>query len=251
MVILAVFYLSVRLKTNNNVFLKPTPSPMALGISEESGNLHEFNFKGEAYAFDYFTVNDIDNLVLIPNFQEKSSAKDLMTDNKCRALASGGFYTKDRKPIGLFIYQGKKVRDKIENSLFNAILSINDFGIPRITRETPSGHLMTTVQTGPLLIENSFSLKNNIKNDEMKRRMVALVTSENKLMFLVIYNSRNVYSGPYLSDTPQILDLLNRKYDLEIADAVNLDGGSASAFYSEGTKLSELAFIGSAFCLKK
>jgi len=249
-IIFAVFYLSIRLKTNGNISLKSTPSPRALGASEEVGNLHEFNFKGKTYVFDYFVVDNIDNLVLIPNFQEKSTAKNLMADNKCKALASGGFYTKDRKPIGLFVYDGKKMKDRVENSFLNAVLSINDFGTPRIMRETPRDHLRTAIQTGPFLIENSFLLKNTIKNDEMKRRMIALVTGENKLVFLVIYSSDNVYTGPYLLDIPQSLDLLNKKYDLGIADAVNLDGGSASAFYSKDTGLSELSFIGSAFCLK-
>jgi len=249
-IIFVLFYLSVRLKTNSDVSPKSTPSPRALGASEEVGNLHEFDFRGKTYMFDYFVVDNIDNLVLIPNFQEKSTAKNLMADNKCRVLANGGFYTKDRKPIGLFIYDGKKMKDRVENSFFNAVLSINDFGTPRIMRETPKDHLRTAIQTGPLLIENSFLLKNSIKNDEMKRRMIAFVTGENKLVFLVIYSSDNVYNGPYLSDTPQILGLLNKKYNLGIADAVNLDGGSASAFYSKGTSLSELSFIGSAFCLK-
>ena len=156
-------------------------------------------------------VNDVDSLILIPNFQERSTVRNLVVDNKCRALVSGGFYTKDHKPVGLFIHNGEELKGEIENSFFNAVLSINDFGTPRITRKAPKDHLMTAVQTGPFLIENSFLLKNNIKNDEMKRRIIALVTGENKLMFLVIYDPDSVYSGPYLSDVPQILGLLDEE----------------------------------------
>lgn len=247
-----VFLAINRHNVDRNLSADFTPAPKTLGV-KEVGEAYQIKDKDRIYNFDYFMVENTDNLSLIPNFQERSTAEDLLIDHKCKKLISGGFYTKEHKPIGLFIFDGgnQRLRNVTKNSLFNSVLSINDFGIPRITRNVPKDHLVIALQSGPLLIENSFLIKNSVKNDGSARRIIGAVTGKNKLMFLAIYDPKNVYDGPVLTDLPRILADLNEKYNLGIADAVNLDGGSASAFYAGEIKLSELTFIGSAFCLKE
>lgn len=89
----------------------------------------------------------------------------------------------------------------------------------------------------------------SVKNDKQARRVVAGVTGENKLIFLVFYDNNQYYSGPYLNDLPDLVDKTGKSLDLNIADAINLDGGSASAFISDDIKLTELTPVGSFFCI--
>jgi hypothetical protein len=214
------------------------------------------DFEGSKYLYNYFEVMNPSDLSLIPNFTEKKSADEVFEEFSCRALVSAGFYTKENSPAGLFISAGKTLRGYIKNSTFNAILSINDFSVPRITRNVPRDGLVNAVQTGPLLIENANALSVKLANDKSARRVVALVTGENRLYFLIIYSPTQLFGGPYITDLPGILSQIGKKEGIVWADAVNLDGGSASAFMTafkktgKDDKFSELSPVGSFFCLK-
>jgi hypothetical protein len=80
--------------------------------------------------------------------------------------------------------------------------------------------------------------------------MIAMVTGDNKVIFMSIYNESSKFMGPYLADLPQILEIAQDKIGFLIADAINLDGGSASAFYFRDFQLSEASPIGGFFCVK-
>jgi len=80
--------------------------------------------------------------------------------------------------------------------------------------------------------------------------VISAVTGDNKLIFMVIYDPKSVFLGPELVDLPQIVSLVSAENDLNIADAINLDGGSASAFKSRDFSLSEISPVGSFFCLQ-
>ncbi len=85
-----------------------------------------------------------------------------------------------------------------------------------------------------------------IQNDELTRRML-VARSGDQWYFLAITDQDNTFNGPLLSDVPKILG----KVPIVIDEALNLDGGSASAFYSaHGARLGELTPIGSFFCGK-
>lgn len=226
-------------------FLKPTDaidlnsnSPQkVLGLDEE-----------KQIKIEWFVVEDIDNLKLIPNFSEKLGSKEIKNKYNCKNLVSGGFYTQDNRPIGLFIVDNTKVRDYVKASLTNAILSVNDFATPRITSTLPKDNLPIALQNGPMLFDNGAKLNLNIQNDKPARRMVAAVTGENKLVFITLYSSGSAFDGPYLEELPSILEEFEKRSHMQIADAMNLDGGTASTFMNGNVNLSEASFVGSFFC---
>ena len=106
------------------------------------------------------------------------------------------------------------------------------------------GRLDFGVKSGPILVYDSKPLKLAIKDDQLRRRIVAALTQDEQLIFLVILSPRSDYSGPLLADTPQLVLAINPK----IVSAVNLDGGSASALITPEFNLPEYQPIGGYFC---
>lgn len=200
------------------------------------------------FTFSWFKIDNTDNLKLIPNFSEKLSSQEISDQNKCKFLSNGSFYSKTNTPLGLVIADGKTIANWQDSALFDGILSINDMATPRITRSIPEDGLRIAIQVGPILKENAKFVPLKIIDDKESRRVVAAVTGDNKLYFIVIYDNNSQYRGPFLEDLPSELKLFEEKTRITFADIINLDGGSASAFLSSDTKLSEINPVGAFFC---
>lgn len=241
-------------KTNSKNLTLKTPEPKTpevLGspdINEEVLR-KEIVFNQEKFTVISIKVENIENIVLGSNLLEKYSSDELFARLDCTVLISGGFYTKENTPVGLFIEDGNLSKNFLTNHLFDGVFSINFSLTPRITREVPKDGLKYAVQSGPMLIENSFIQKLSIRNDKPARRVVAATTGDNEIVFMIIYDEISKLVGPDLKDLPNILDVWQTESGISLADAINLDGGSASAFISEEIKLTESSPIGSYFCL--
>ena len=222
----------------------------AKGVGQTDANLVSITWQDKNYQAYYVKVDETSKVDLIANFEEKLTAEQIKVKYNCASLVSGGFYTTDAKPTGFFLSDEKTLRNFANSKLFDGVLSVNDFATPRITRSIPQDHLKFGLQTGPILLENAALIKLSLNSDEPARRVLAAVTGENILYFIVIFNPEQVYDGPYLADLPGILSEIGKQTGISFADAVNLDGGSASAFYAGEKTFSELSSVGSAFCIK-
>jgi exopolysaccharide biosynthesis protein len=250
--VVLILYLFFAVKDNVLVNRTPSsPTPKVLGMPEDK-KYTIFNWEDKDYAFELAKVEDIAKLSLYPNFQDKLSSSEFLEKYDCQFLVNGGFYTEDSFPTGLFIYNGIEVRSWRESALLNGLLSVNDFEIARITPDLPKDHLEIGLQTGPLLIENGDKLDLKLKNDKYARRVMAATTGSNELLFIVIFDPDSYVSGPYLADLPLILEKIEQISGLNFADAINLDGGAASMFYSkeQDIYLKEVSTAGSFFCWK-
>lgn len=222
-----------------------------LGLpSEENNNPVSISLFGKTINVSWIEVFDPQSLSLVPNFTEKLTAREALDKYGCSALTSAGFYTKENTPLGLFIYDRKQLKGKIDSPTFNGFFSLNDFYTPRITVELPDDALRTAIQSGPLIKENGEFLNLKMKTDSNERRIAVGITGENKIYFLVFYDPESVFLGPKLTDLGKVLNLFEDKTGLVFADALNLDGGTASLFYSKDLRLPEAVIAGSFFCLK-
>lgn len=226
----------------------PTRIPAAYGAADKAAKLFDINLENEKYSVVLISVEDNQALSLIANFEEKLTSDEIASKYNCRAVVNGGFYLENSKPAGFFISNNRELKGWSENKLFNGVLSVNDFEVARITAGKPRDNLRWGFQTGPIIRENGKSVKLFLGNDKNARRIVAAVDGENKLSFLVFYNPDQIFDGPRLQDLPKGLEILEQQADTEFADAVNLDGGTASAFIAGSVKLTELTPIGSALC---
>ena len=215
--------------------------------NQSSARQLELDYNGSKLGVVFHAVSDPSRLSLFLNLDEKKTAVSVNSELGCKVLVNGGFYNKEGKPIGLFVAGGKTLSNWQENSLFNGILGVTKDGKAQVSLETRG--FVNAVQAGPILVKDGISRELNIKNDEPERRVVGIVTNQGALVFLSFYNTASYYLGPNLEDLPGLLKSFERETGTQIRDAINLDGGTASAFYREGVSLTELRPIGSYFCV--
>ena len=208
------------------------------------------NFNSEQFTYAYFIVQNPAGLSLIPNFSGSVDTQTIISDHACLYAINGGFYDKQNKPLGFFQVGSEIYGPQIDSNLVNGFLWADATGSAVISTELPQIQFRFAVQTGPMLLVDSTVLPLAINNDTHARRMVAAKIMDNRLVFLTIYTGESAFEGPLLDDLPGVIQAVRIKENLNITDAVNLDGGSASAFYNEDTRLSELTPVGSIFCVK-
>jgi len=201
------------------------------------------------YKASWFEA-DPTTLSLIANFSQKDQAGKIFSKYECSNAINAGFYDTDDTPLGLFISDGTTLEGFRENKIMNGILSINSVDIPRISPDVPRDPLKIAVQTGPLLIHNASFITLNTSTDKHSRRMIAFTTGENRLYFVALYSPTSTFRGPLMVELHDLLVEFEDVSGIAIADAVNLDGGSASYFNSNGFALSEISPIGALFCNK-
>lgn len=203
----------------------------------------------EHYAYSLISVPSGSHVSLIPNFSGKIGAKTLADENGCTQAVNGGFYDTSGNPLGLFFTDTIEYGTQSQSTLFNGYYWSDASGT-YISTSRPENPYGFALQTGPLLVSDGQRMPLAIRNDEPARRIVVAKTTGNRDVFLAIYSRESVFGGPLLSDLPSVIESISRKNNLGITDALNLDGGSASAFYNGDTGLSELTPVGSVFCVK-
>lgn len=228
----------------------PTSNDQVQGESTQKDDYLELEVGGTSVRARWFKVEDTNAVTFIANYDEFLPSADVIDSNQCKQLTSAGFYGENDEPLGLVISNGELINSYNSSALFNGVLSINDFGTPRITRNIPSGNNLNAVQTGPILWENGSQSTLNLSRDKYSRRVVGAVSGNNELYFMVFYDANSAFKGPLLSQAPGLINEINNKLNLNIADAINLDGGTASVFVDEDVALSELSPVGSFWCIK-
>jgi hypothetical protein len=222
----------------------PSPKTQSSPILEK---LDTITLNSQTYYFTYTLIDDLTNLKLYPNFKDQLSSVELIEKYHCSILINGGFYSEDFKPLGWLVSNSQQLSSPIKSQLFNGYLSIKNNKTSITSNNLDAVTL--GLQSGPLLIQANQSLNLNIKNDEPRRRLVSALTPSNQLLFIAIIIKDSLFFGPMLADLPGVIEAISRQLQIPITDAINLDGGSASTFYSPSVHLKEFSPIGSFFCL--
>ncbi len=223
-------------KTNH-----PQPSP-SLPPSVLALDFHQ-----KTYHVYLQKISPSDSLTLIPNFAEKKSSQTLMRQNNCNYGINGGFYTQGGQPLGVFYINGKFVNSQMHTqTLFNGFIYGNSNGLFGITDTEPNYRTQSLdfyFQTGPFFTPTA-NLR--IQIDELARRVLIGESDQAEFYFIAITDSENINSGPPLADLPEIMGKID---SIKFLHLVNLDGGSASAFYNTaGEAIGEIVSIGSFLC---
>ncbi len=192
----------------------------------------------------YWQMINPKGLILIPNFLEKKTSALLKEDNTCLYGVNGGFYTPEHTPIGLFVSNHTLLSKASINQTLNGFFVKNIDGSLALTRNQPNSDSAFALQSGPYIVPG---VALNIKKDSFDRRVLIARTDSDAWYFIAITDKENSFSGPKLLHIPTIVQSL----PIGVSEALNLDGGSASAFYNDkGVRLGELTAIGSFFCGK-
>ncbi len=242
--------LSINQKNKNNINKTLSAEQENIDVKLQNSEENIIKLSEEDFSYQYKIIDNTDKLILKSNLEDKLTSTEIYVKYNCSFLINGGFYSEDYKNLGLFTSDYKTLNKQVQSSLFNGFLTINDFETPRISSNLPKDQLRIALQTGPMIMENTYTFDIKTQNEKSSRRMIAAVNGDNKLIFLTVYKKDSVFIGPKLSDLDEAIVEINKVENLNIADSVNLDGGSASAFIDKDTNLREISTIGSFFCLQ-
>lgn len=211
--------------------------------------MEKFIFKGQKYRYAFINPAKLESIELIPNHQERLYTPELVNLYSCAGLVNGGFYGKDYAPIGWLISRGQEVSKPVNSDLLNGFVAVGTNGQVSIDSIRPAFNVREGVQSGPMLIDNTKPLGLKIRNDESRRRMVAALSEQGELSFWVVTGDESFFSGPLLADMPELMVELSKQAEIKLSQAINLDGGSASAFVSDKVTIREISSVGNFFCL--
>lgn len=246
-----IFWFSLSSEKSSAPTLSPPVSnSFAVPTEQSLSSSPDHNLTLDSVSVAYVVIDTPQTLELIANFEEKFSGGRTEKEHHCRFLTSGGFYTKDKKPTGLFITNNIVYREKVSSDFLNGFLSVNENNQAAISVLPLLAPVKFSLQSGPLLFSERFPVSLKIRDDFSARRVAVGITTDDKLIFMIFFHRESPYDGPKLSALPEIIAELNDKARLNLKNVLNLDGGSASLFTAKNTRLRELSPVGSFICLK-
>lgn len=232
------------IQENNKIAIEPTrtllsPTP---ALPEKTAEAD-----GETYVYlrsEAFTPRQIK---LVGNYTEKLVSEELMKSNNCKFGINGGFYDTKDQPLGWTVIEGKEVAPERISQLFNGYIGVTE-DLLSVEATLPVRKVDSGLQTGPILIANGRVITLQMSADKNARRMVMTTDNRGNAIFFTFYAQMLVDSGPTLTLLPKLVQKAAEKENLNIRQAVNLDGGSASAFYGGELNLVESNPVGSWWC---
>jgi exopolysaccharide biosynthesis protein len=150
---------------------------------------------------------------------------EMMSREKCVAGVNGGFFKPDFTPVGLLISEGKLIAPLQPARLITGILSASthEVRIQRLREFSRQEKTNDAVQSGPFLVDHYDPVPGLEDSHVAQRTFVATGTNDRA----VLGNCSEVS----LAELAAILTTKRLAGDLRIQRALNLDGGSSSAFW--------------------
>jgi exopolysaccharide biosynthesis protein len=151
-----------------------------------------------------------------------------MARQKCLAGVNGGYFDSDFAPIGLLINKGEQLTPLKRARLITGVLSASPSGVQilRVREFSRQGKVNAAVQCGPFLVDDYERVRGLNDSNSARRTFAATAANDRALV--------GVCSEISLADLAMILATTPLADDLKIQRAVNLDGGSSSAFWFAG-----------------
>lgn len=218
--------------------ISATPTPVLISFIEDQDSRI-------SYQIITATPSQISVYSNLKTATDSASAK---IAHGCTSLVNAGFYTKEQTHLGQFISDSQKISGAIQSNLVDGYFSINKNAI--ISYEEPSDDVRISIQSGPVVWIDGKPRVLRLIQDEFARRMIVATQENGTVLFIALFLEDQTHSGPLLKRVPDILEKIAQKELISITAAVNLDGGSASAFLTPVISLSEFRPIGGYFCIK-
>jgi hypothetical protein len=150
---------------------------------------------------------------------------DTMRREKCAAGVNGGYFRSDFAPIGLLISDGKMIAPLQRARLITGVLSASVRGVQilRVREFSRREKTGAAVQCGPFLVDHYDRVHGLDASAAARRSFAATATNDRALL--------GICSEISLAELAAILTTTRLADDFKIQRALNLDGGSSSAFW--------------------
>jgi uncharacterized protein YigE (DUF2233 family) len=151
------------------------------------------------------------------------SLGEIMRRENCLAGTNGGYFDPEFAPVGLSISDGRLVRPLQKAKLLSGVVSASDgrVVIQRTSEFSMKSKPKTARQCGPFLVDVGKPIAGLNNDREARRTFVAAAVDRAMLGFC---------SAVTLAQLAEILS----SPEFKISRALNLDGGSSSAFWFAG-----------------
>jgi uncharacterized protein YigE (DUF2233 family) len=164
-------------------------------------------------------------LRVVDNADGEANLADAMPQNKCVAGVNGGYFDPNFAPIGLRVIDGKTVKPLVRARLLTGVLMSTSQGIriARLSEYSKSAKPDAALECGPFLVDLGVAVR-GLNDTRAARRTFAAVDRRDHAAF-------GICSSASLAGAGKILSSVALAPDFKIWRALNLDGGSSSAFW--------------------
>lgn len=163
-------------------------------------------------------------LQVVDNTDGQKLASVMTRENRVCAV-NGGYFDADFKPIGLRIVNGQTIAPLRRARLITGVLlaSLRGIQIVRAREFSPRQKIAAAIQCGPFLVDASRPVRGLNDSASARRTFAATVSNDRALL--------GVCSGVSLAELANILATTAIIVESKIQQAINLDGGSSTAFW--------------------
>jgi phosphodiester glycosidase len=156
---------------------------------------------------------------------EGESLSAIMKRQKCVCGVNGGYFDPEFDPIGLRINDGKTFSPLRRARMITGILMQSDRGIDviRVGEFSRARKITAAIQSGPFLVEASKHVRGLNASQRARRTFAGIADIDRALL--------GICSDVSLAELANILATVPVAEKSKIRRAMNLDGGSSSAFW--------------------
>ena len=151
-----------------------------------------------------------------------------MRRERCLAGVNGGYFDPENKPVGLVVSEGKVIAPLRKARLLSGVMIISSgqLQLLRMAEYSSKRKPTAALQCGPFLVDRGQPVPG--LNDTRPARRTFIITGGADRAAL------GFCSGVTLAELGEILATPGVVPDLKVQRALNLDGGSSSAFWFAG-----------------
>jgi uncharacterized protein YigE (DUF2233 family) len=171
-----------------------------------------------------FSSRSLKLRVLDQPSEPRANLGEVMQRENCLAGVNGGYFTPEYDPIGLVIVDGKTVAPLQRARLLSGVLTIapRSVQILRVAEFSTKAKLDGAIACGPFLVDAGQQVR-GLENSRVARRTFVAVARDDRVAL-------GFCSDVTLGDLSKILTAPLAS-DFKVWRALNLDGGSSSAFW--------------------
>jgi len=224
-VFIALFVLATGARGEWQIVAGNTEASVTAGVEHQQVVIQDFENSGQATIDVALIAAKSGKLRVIDNPAGAETLADAIQRRNCVAGVNGGYFDPNFRPIGLLVSEGVVISPLTRARLLTGVLCSSDRGIEivRLGEFSRKQKLNAAVECGPLLID----LGNRIRGLDVTRsarRTFAAVARGGKAAL-------GVSSDLSLAQLSEALSTISLRDDFKIRRALNLDGGSSSAFW--------------------
>ena len=180
---------------------------------------------GQRVAVDVAVFSAKSTALRVIDNPDAQSLSAMMKREKFVCGVNGGYFDTEFKPIGLRVADGTTFSPIRRARLITGILLQSDRGIDvvRVSEFSSTKKIIAAVQSGPFLVEGNKRI-HALNDSQVARRTFAGIATNDRAFL-------GVCSDVSLAELANILATVSIVADSKTRRAMNLDGGSSSAFW--------------------